>query len=424
MAEEEASISRAAFAQLVAETRYRPSAPDALLSELEGQLLYQPDPRRDGLDALASALALVFTEGPERAVASLSRLARQHREQPLCHFYLFAVHRQAGDLDAAEQALSALAGVDPEDPMVELFRLNLDGKPIPGISEEVRLANIAKFASTALLRNPYRLAVGAVFEAIRDRRDARVLDVGVGSGAQMSELLSLLAVRDHRLRRLEIVGLDFVEEFLETAGQSISTRAEEVAGTVEVRYRPVLGRIEALEGATIRQITEEGALDAVNATIALHEVPGEAKCDALRNLRDLAPSRFVLAEWNYCLENVLPETSVEFLFNVRRVAAAMVAALREKFPISEARAVVRDWLSMAGGQLTCPAADRQECFLDAATWKVLLERSDFDVIAPELALLQYADGESPVAIGADGWSIASSRYANATPNVLIEATCR
>lgn len=424
MVEQERSVSRAAFAQLVAQTRYRPSTPDALLSELEGQLLYQPNPRRDGLDALASALALVFTEGTERAVAPLARLARQHWEQPLCHFYQFAVHRQAGDLDAAEQALIALGGVDPEDPMVELFRLNLDGRPIPGISEEVRLANIAKFASTAILRNPYRLAVGAVFEAIRDRRDARVLDVGVGSGAQMSELLSLLAGRDHRLRRLEIVGLDFVEEFLETAGQSISTRAEELAGIVEVKYRPVFGRIEALEGATIRQITEEGPLDAVNATIALHEVPGEAKCDALRNLRDLAPRRFVLSEWNYCLENVLPETSVEFLFNIRRVTAAMVAALREKFPVSEARAVVRDWLSMAGGQLTCPAAERQECFLDAATWKVLLERSDFDVIAPEPAILQYADGESPVAIGAGGWSIASSRYANAIPNVLIEAACR
>lgn len=423
MVEQERSISRAAFAQLVAETRYRPSAPDALLSELEGQLLYQPDPRRDGLDALASALALLFSEGPERAVAPLSRLARQHREQPLCHFYLFAVHRQAGDLDAAEQALNALAEVDPEDPMVELFRLNLDGKPIPGISEEVRLANIAKFASTALLRNPYRLAVGAVFEAIRDRTGARVLDVGVGSGAQMSELLSLLAVRDHRLRRLEIVGLDFVEEFLETAGRSIATGAEELAG-IEVTYRPILGKIEALEGATIKQITENGPLNAVNATIALHEVPGEAKCTALRNVRDLAPSRFVLSEWNYCLENVLPETSVEFLFNVRRVTAAMVAALREKFPVGEARAVVRDWLSMAGGQLTCSAAERQECFLDATTWKALLERSDFEVIAPERAILQYADGGRPAAIGPDGWFVASSRYANSSPNVLIEAAPR
>lgn len=423
MVEQERSINRGAFAQLVAETRYRPSTPDALLSELEGQLLYQPDARRDGLDALASALALLFTEGPERAVPPLSRLARQHREQPLCHFYLFAAHRQAGDLDAAGHALDALAEVDPEDPMVELFRLSLDGKPIPGISEEVRLANIAKFASTALLRNPYRLAVGAVFEAIRDRTDARVLDVGVGSGAQMSELLSLLAVRDHRLRRLEIVGLDFVEEFLETAGRSIVTRAEEFAG-IEVTYRPILGKIEALEGATIEQITEHGPLSAVNATIALHEVPGEAKCTALRNLRNLAPSRFVLSEWNYCLENVLPETSVEFLCNVRRVTAAMVAALREKFPVGEARAVVRDWLSMAGGQLTCPAAERQECFLDATTWKALLERSDFEVIAPAPAILRYADGERPAAIGPGGWFVASSRYANSSPNVLIEAAPR
>jgi hypothetical protein len=158
--------------------------------------------------------------------------------------------------------------------------------------------------------------------------------------------------------------------------------------------------VEALDDAVADRITEGGPLDAANATIALHEVPGEAKVDALRNLRRLAPRCFVLAEWNYCLENVLPETSVEFLFNIRRATAAMVAALRAHYPLSEARAVARTWLSVAGGQLTCAASDRQECFLDIATWTALLELCGFAVSAP----------------------VATSRYANGTPIALVTCT--
>ena len=39
----------------------------------------------------------------------------------------------------------------------------------------------SRLARTPLLRNPYRLAVQSVFEAIRDTEHARVLDVGVGA---------------------------------------------------------------------------------------------------------------------------------------------------------------------------------------------------------------------------------------------------
>ncbi|MBI2081318.1 MAG: class I SAM-dependent methyltransferase [candidate division NC10 bacterium] len=291
--------------------------------------------------------------------------------------------------------------------MVDLLHMDLAGKPIPGITEEVRLANIRKLASTPFLKNPYQLAVGAIFEEIQDREQARVLDVGVGSGAQMVELLGLLQREPHRLRRLEVVGLDFVQQFLETAGRNILARAQELAGRVAVSYRPVQGRIEALDGATLRAITSDGPLDAANASIALHEVPGEAKWAALRNLRALAPMRFVLVEWNYCLENVLPETTAEFLFNVRRVAAAMVAVLREQHPVAEAREVVRGWLTQAGGQLTCPAAQRQECFLDAASWKALLEVSGFTLRPPDPNLLKYVERPDRAGTGPEPWYLAA-----------------
>lgn len=413
-------MQRAAFEQVVRATAYLPATPEAVLAELEGQLLYLVEPRHEGLDQLAAALATGFSEGAEQARPLLSHVARRHPEQPLCQFYRLASQLQAGDATGAREALAALASADAEDPMLELFRLALDGRPIPGISEDVRLANIAKFAATPLLKNPYRLAVGAMFEAIRDREHARVLDVGIGSGAQMSELLALLAGEEHRVRRLEIVGLDFVDEFLETAAERISAGAAELAGRVEVVYLPVEGRVEALDETTAERITEGGPIDAANATIALHEVPGEAKVAALRNLRRLAPRRFVVAEWNYCLENVLPETSLEFLFNIRRVTAGMVDALREQYPLSEARAVARDWLSQAGGQLTCAAAERQECFLDVTTWRALLEGTGFAVTAPAPTLLRYAEGGQA---SIEDRYVATARYAKAAPIALIEAAC-
>ncbi|MBI4390614.1 MAG: class I SAM-dependent methyltransferase, partial [candidate division NC10 bacterium] len=323
-------MNREAFERLVRETAYRPTTREAILSELERQTIYHTEPPREGLEGLADALTRAFAGSLGEAERLLTALASQYREQPLCHYYLFAVQRQAGDVASAKRTLGHLRRIDPGDPMVDLLHMDLAGKPIPGITEEVRLANIRKLASTPFLKNPYQLAVGAIFEEIQDREQARVLDVGVGSGAQMVELLGLLQREPHRLRRLEVVGLDFVQQFLETAGRNILARAQELAGRVTVSYRPVQGRIEALDGATLRAITSDGPLDAANASIALHEVPGEAKWAALRNLRALAPMRFVLVEWNYCLENVLPETTAEFLFNVRRVAAAMVAVLREQ----------------------------------------------------------------------------------------------
>lgn len=417
-------MDRGAFERLVRATAYRPSSPERILPELERQTLYETDPCREGLEALADALAEAFTGSPAEAERRLARLAGQHRDQPLCQYYLFAVRRQAGDAAAAKKSLGDLARLDPGDPMADLLRLHFAGEPVPGITEEVRLANIRKLASTPFLKNPYQLAVGAIFEEIRDREQARVLDVGVGSGAQMVELLGLLQRQPHRLRRLEIVGLDFVPEFLETAGRNILARGQELAGRVAVSYRPVRGRIEALDGAALRAITGEGPLDAANASIALHEVPGEAKAVALRNLRAVTPRCFVLVEWNYCLENLLPETSVEFLFHVRRVAAAMVAALREQYPVTEAREVVRGWLTQAGGQLTCPAPQRQECFLDAASWKGLLEASGFVLRPPDPSLSKYTERPDRAGPGHEPWYLAAYRDRGVAPLTLLEGVPR
>jgi hypothetical protein len=407
---------REAFEGLVGETASRPRSADALRGALERQLAFQSHPSPEGLDELAALLARWL--GGERSLAEVAQLAEAHPGQPLVHFYGFAMRREAGDAEAAS-SLAALRELDSDDPHAAQLAGHLAGEAPVAASEEVRLANIAKLASTALLRNPYQLAVGAIFEAIRGLDVARVLDIGVGSGAQLVELLALLRAHDHRLRRIELVGLDFMDEFLERAGKRLAD-AGAPDGT-EVVYVPVRGRIEELDEAQVREIRGAAGLDAANATIALHEVPGERKLAALRNLRRVAPAHLVIAEWNYCLENTLPETSVEFLFNVRSASAGFVSALTERYPHDEARAVVRDWLSQGGGQITCPAETRQECFLPIASWRALLEQSGFRTAPVEERWLAYAEYGDRASVEDDGTWIATSGDGGWPPIALLYA---
>lgn len=418
-------MDQGTFEQLISMTAWRPHTLSEVRAELERQAGFHPTPVRDGLDELADVVfaALAGRLDIDRAEGTLSRLCLHFPHQPLCHFYQSAARWQMGNLEKALASLEHHVRLDPKDPIVEMLRLHFQGQPIPGITEEIRLANIRKFAATPLLKNPYLLAVGAIFETIRDRERARVMDVGVGSGAQMVELLGLIKNRPNNLKRLELIGLDFVEGFLKTAAHSIATKAQELAGQTSVSFRSLRGYIERLEGPVFQEVMAEGDLDAVNATITLHEIPGEQKTAALRNLRQLNPRRVVIVEWNYMMENVLPESSLEFLFNVRKAAAEWVAAMREHYAFEEARATIRDILGQAGGQVTSPAARRQECYLPVTCWRALAHACGFDVVTPDASLLQYADQPGMAEI-IDGWYLAAYRQAGAVPIAMIQLVPR
>jgi hypothetical protein len=408
---------------LVRATACRPLSVEATRAALERQTQYQPEPDRRGLDELATLLARRFADGEAHLDPTIEQLERAYARQPLVHLYAFALRREAGDGAQARRSLDALLALDPGDPMASYFDADVLSLPVVSASEEVRLANIAKLATTPLLKNPYSLAVGILFETIRDRDSARVLDIGIGGGAQMEQLLTLVSCLPHRLRRLEIVGLDFMAEFLTQAGERIGAAADQLAGQVEVGYEPVEGRVEALDASTVAVLTARD-IDAANATIVLHEVPGEAKLAALANVRRIAPQRFVLAEWNYCLENILPETSTEYVFNVRAVAAAMVAALRERHSFDASRAVVRDWLSQGRGQLTCPSDQRQECFLEIATWNALLEHCGFEVLRARERWLEHAAKQGRAAVAEQNWYLKTADYGGATPIAMVVAAPR
>ena len=74
--------------------------------------------------------------------------------QPLVHLYGFALRREAGSEAAARRSLNALMEADPGDPMAVVFDASLRSQTVVSASEEARMANIAKFATTPLLKNP------------------------------------------------------------------------------------------------------------------------------------------------------------------------------------------------------------------------------------------------------------------------------
>jgi hypothetical protein len=416
-----AADDRAVFESLLAGAARADPGVEQVHAGLLGQTQFALRPDASGLPELASLLSRRFAGDEAAALADgAGALAGRFPEQPLAQLYAFALRREAGDVDGASAALDALMALDPGDPFGRALDAAGAGRQLPVASEDERLANIAKLATTPLLGNPYSLAVGVLFDAIRDREEARVLDVGVGGGAQMGRLISLLGERPNSVRRLTIVGLDFNPEFLAAAGERIAAVASSLGGSaVEVVYEPVLGRVEALGDDQVAAIVGDG-LDGANASIALHEVPGEGKLAALSNLRRLAPGRLALAEWNYNLENVLPETSTEFLFNVRLVAGtAFAASLRGPFGLEQARNSVRDWLSQGAGQLTCPAAQRQECFVPVGGWTALACHCGFAVRGFEPEWLSYAPDPGVASLSSGGDYAETSHYAGRVPIALL-----
>jgi hypothetical protein len=195
-----------------------------------------------------------------------------------------------------------------------------------------------------------------------------VLEVGVGAGTQIIALLERLTSDPGAVETLEIVGLDVVQEYLD----GVESRLEASrGGLLPFTFEPVLGRIESIDDGTHERIAR-GAVTAINASIVLHEIPGQGKLTALENLGRFEQATLALAEWNFTTEKVLASREFLFLFNMRGAAAAMVRAVRPQHGLDTARNGVRIWLSQGSDQLAGGADERQECFLSADAWDQLL----------------------------------------------------
>lgn len=139
----------------------------------------------------------------------------------------------------------------------------------------------------------------AIAQACRGARSAVLIDVGIGTGRQLLQLLPTLAAQG--LRELTLIGIEPAEAALRMAQTQLEAAGRELG--LALRMLPVLGSVEALEEgqwALIRGLCS-GAAPIINASFALHHVDDDGQgrdqrhC-VLQRLRELDPALLVLAE--------------------------------------------------------------------------------------------------------------------------------
>jgi hypothetical protein len=151
-----------------------------------------------------------------------------------------------------------------------------------------------------LVRAGHHAANQYLLAAMRDRRTATLVDIGIGKGVQTLALMDMLAEAGCALEEVRVVGLDPDENNLRESGAAF--REKEAELPFAVRYFPVQNLIENFTDRdynTIREIGGDGIL--VNSAFSFHHTlhpPGdsEIRTDIFKNFAELHPLMLTLVE--------------------------------------------------------------------------------------------------------------------------------
>lgn len=134
-----------------------------------------------------------------------------------------------------------------------------------------------------------------------------LIDIGVGAGQQVAQILAHCREQGHPLSCLKVIGVDPSQTHLDEA----RNRLERMASLVEcaLEFVPIKGRIQALDAALWDQWIVEKEQTLVNASFSLHQLglSSEGLDDrdiALKQIAHLEPSAVVLCESNIELHHV------------------------------------------------------------------------------------------------------------------------
>ncbi|MBL9099718.1 MAG: GAI protein2C [Myxococcales bacterium] len=145
----------------------------------------------------------------------------------------------------------------------------------------------------------YAIANQYLAQALRPLAAAALIDIGIGKGAQVVDLLRELAREPGRLRRLRVVALDPSAANLAEAAAVISGLQPELPFQVDVLSLRAL--IEQCDAAMLRAAAGDVEATVINAAYALHHTrhaasDTEARTAVLRRLAVLQPRVFTLVE--------------------------------------------------------------------------------------------------------------------------------
>ncbi len=150
------------------------------------------------------------------------------------------------------------------------------------------------------VRASHAVANRMLLDALGDADSACLLELGTGRGLQLGALLERMAEEKRHLRRLDILGIDPVEDNLLATERNVAAQRRRLG--FEVHFRPVHGLIERLSLAQLRELMG-GAREAliINSAFTFHHTrhalfDDHERTAILRRFRRLEPAVLTLAE--------------------------------------------------------------------------------------------------------------------------------
>ncbi len=237
-------------------------------------------PHADRLDHIAETIAGGANDQAERQLKELLADVERDRDPAAVGYYVFgAALARRLSRGAAEEANLYLNRFDV--PQIHLF--NLLAGEVPQVALTTVIAN-------------RRLA-----SAIAGREHPVLIDVGIGTGRQMTGLLEQLAKTGALPKRITLVGIEPSDWSLDLAEANLRRAAESLG--VELAFHRVCNVAEGLTRDDWGRLAElSHSRPAINASFALHHIADvdgrDVRDDVLLRLRSLDPCVLVLSEPN------------------------------------------------------------------------------------------------------------------------------
>lgn len=133
----------------------------------------------------------------------------------------------------------------------------------------------------------------AIANIIREHTEATLIDIGIGLGSQMINILGALENMPW-LKKIHIVGIEPYGDALAQAGQNIRAFAEQVP--FEIEFTAICDGVENVDFASIPNL--RGAV-VVNASLALHHIQSDKqRTETMAKIKAINPAAFFLIEPN------------------------------------------------------------------------------------------------------------------------------
>lgn len=160
-----------------------------------------------------------------------------------------------------------------DSPQIQLFNILIDQFPFVRYSQHITNTAIVKL--------------------LRQSPEATLIDIGIGQGTQVMNILKLLQ-KPGELKRLTIIGIEPFEDALSLATQQILEYSNNLE--LEINFIPVKEFVESLQFEHLDIV--KGKL-VVNASLALHHIPSEyQRQGTIKAIKSLNPEAFFLIEPN------------------------------------------------------------------------------------------------------------------------------